>query len=510
MAGQGGPQPPPAVLSLPDYPTFEAASRHIIEMCTANQIPIWNVNTRLETNFRTVDNIDTYLADMDKTTNETARDVVVNTYLSKHLRNLICHPVSFWLMQKKVVTKCLEWFETTDAVRIIELARASAQVADCTPNQLQSYVDATFHFRKHCHSVLSESSRVFATMGNEAEKKLTVPESELQTLNRMLTNIVVKRNRLLGIEGRQAGAEAGPQHYADFEHFFHYGVHNGAIGIMARRATGFGIQMVDGVPRSLEIVPGEKNGVLLMTTAILHHRQIIRNPEWLPTYNGNDNAVRTAVEIATHEVNAIQAGVATVSLGRANATAATAYRQQLANLDIIFNTFLWAKIAGVTVATAPKLNVFLNCIGRRIIGAAKVEEAVNSSDYKVWAQYFNKTKSPYMPPYAITGHRIYDFVAVFGVLNILRIQDSLAKPGISPRYLVHLKSESGIAMKLMGRLWLLEEKKDIMNGKNSEETIRMSEHFFHQLLINRLCAYTNSSGISGNIFDMELVIGQPG
>lgn len=56
-----------------------------------------------------------------------------------------------------------------------------------------------------------------------------------------------------------------------------------------------------------------------------------------------------------------------INLG--GATARGNYTQQFANMDILFNFYLWAKIAGINVNSAPKLNVFLNCLGKKIIGA---------------------------------------------------------------------------------------------------------------------------------------------
>lgn len=98
---------------------------------------------------------------------------------------------------------------------------------------------------------------------------------------------------------------------------------------------------------------------------------------------------------------------------------------------------------------------------------------------------------------------MYDMVAVFGAPNCSDVKRNMADPGVSPRYLVHLKSSSITSVKLICNFWRLENL--AIDETSNPERILQSEHMFHQLLLQKVGEFTNSSEVSGNIFGISVI-----
>lgn len=56
----------------------------------------------------------------------------------------------------------------------------------------------------------------------------------------------------------------------------------GAINVMTRRRAGTGVDLVEGIAMNIKSEDGKKNGVLLMTTAALYHRELMNDKDWDP------------------------------------------------------------------------------------------------------------------------------------------------------------------------------------------------------------------------------------
>lgn len=108
-------------------------------------------------------------------------------------------------------------------------------------------------------------------------------------------------------------------------------------------------------------------------------------------------------------------------------------------MDIIFNFFLWMRIAGIVVKHKPGVNTFLYLLGDKYMGKNKIKDALKMTTTMMseLLNYLNETGSMHIPPYVITARRIYDFVAVFGILKYNRLDESLFSPGMT----LHLSSK---------------------------------------------------------------------
>lgn len=220
---------------------------------------------------------------------------------------------------------------------------------------------------------------------------------------------------------------------------------------------------------------------------------MVGKADWVPIYNTEDPLTK----LSMYELENL--GDHGSTLGGTAGTGT--YRQQIANMNIIFNFFLWMKICEVQKKDKGSINIFLNLLGDKYIGKTKIMQLLEQTTTKMsnFLRYLNGTGSMYIPPYAVTARRIYDFVAVFGGLRYNRLKESFLSPGISTRYISHSRLSSGEAMKFVINYWNLE------SAANKDNEILESEHMFHQLLLNKLCAYQNSSDIVGNVFGIKLV-----
>ncbi|KAG8177438.1 hypothetical protein JTE90_008622 [Oedothorax gibbosus] len=101
------------------------------------------------------------------------------------------------------------------------------------------------------------------------------------------------------------------------------------------------------------------------------------------------------------------------------------YRQQIGNLDIIFNFFLHCRAANIITGTNTNVNVFkrlnltLHAIGTKIQGRAKTNMMLTRAGAPIanLVNLMNVTGSKHQPPYCLNARRVYDLVAVYGVLK---------------------------------------------------------------------------------------------
>lgn len=155
-----------------------------------------------------------------------------------------------------------------------------------------------------------------------------------------------------------------------------------------------------------------KSGALLLTTALIYHRQKIQDERYFPNFPHMSAEDQSILALAVLEAEMSRTDVNILGSTTQNA----GYQQQLSNMDIVFNFFLWCSIAKVELRDRLPINVFLYLLGQRIQGKEKVTEALASTSCKLrgLSRYLNKSAGIHMPPYAISASRVSDMVAVFG------------------------------------------------------------------------------------------------
>lgn len=115
-------------------------------------------------------------------------------------------------------------------------------------------------------------------------------------------------------------------------------------------------------------------------------------------------------------------------------------------------------------------------------------------------ELLNVTGGKYQPPYCLNARRVYNMLAVFGIIKYNDIRRTMIKSGANPRCIVSMKVTSQAAMTLVTTYWSLIESANVGNN----EDIKEAEHMFHQVLLQKTSAYSNTIGKLGNLFDITI------
>lgn len=147
-----------------------------------------------------------------------------------------------------------------------------------------------------------------------------------------------------------------------------------------------------------------------------------------------------------------------------------------------------------------RLNIFLYVLGLKLQGRTKTIEMMQRAGAPIsnLINRFNNTGAIYQPPYCLNARRVYDMVAVFGVLKYNDLARSIIKSGLSPRNIVHMDPSNTTAMRLVTSYWRLIE--TLNTHQVNAETKNEAEHMFHQLLLQKNSAYSNTTAKAGNLF----------
>ncbi|KAG8175849.1 hypothetical protein JTE90_013399 [Oedothorax gibbosus] len=240
-----------------------------------------------------------------------------------------------------------------------------------------------------------------------------------------------------------------------------------------------------------------KNGRLLLTTALLEY--VRRNGE---EPQGIRNRAEADIILALREYDAIdQAGYAR--------------SQQAANIDIVFNFFLFCRASNIwrpndqvgSWRRLKRLNIMLYALGQKMQGQQKITDLINQTGGGIEGllNIFNATNSIYKPPFCLSAHRVYDMVAVFGGIKFNSVPRSFIKCGVSLRYIIHMKLRSATAMELVTTYWTLINAINETLPLAEQNDINEAEHLFHQLLLQKNSAFSNTTNKSGNVFGITLV-----
>nr|UHK03060.1 MAG: nucleocapsid protein [Guiyang Tospo-like virus 1] len=178
------------------------------------------------------------------------------------------------------------------------------------------------------------------------------------------------------------------------------------------------------------------------------------------------------------------------------------YAQKCADMDIILNFYLHMRAAGITTVEELKMvNSFLYNLGRKILGKEKIITHLQRiPKISTLIPYFNATGSIYMPPFALTPRRCYDWVAVLGMLKLGDIQTFAATPGCSPRYFTVLKLENSPSISCL--VWL-----DLIETV-AKNTIFESEYVLDQIVNFRKNPYQSTLNVQGNRYATRLVMAE--
>ncbi|KAG8196031.1 hypothetical protein JTE90_029001 [Oedothorax gibbosus] len=184
-------------------------------------------------------------------------------------------------------------------------------------------------------------------------------------------------------------------------------------------------------------------------------------------------------------------------------------------MDIIFNFFLFCRAANIWRLNDPqgnwrrlkRLNIMLYALGQKMQGQQKVTDLITRTGggIKGLIHIFNTTNSIYKPPFCLSAHRIYDMVAVFGGIKFNSVPRSFIKCGVSLRYIIHMRLKSATAMELVTTYWTLINAINETLPIAEQNDINEAEHLFHQLLLQKNSAYSNTTNKVGNVFGITLV-----
>lgn len=109
----------------------------------------------------------------------------------------------------------------------------------------------------------------------------------------MLESIVEKRKKSLGNVSQKTNA-GEPAHYCQFYDFIITGEHLGSTSLSARRANGQGYYITRHGPELyVPSDPNDKTGPLLLTTALIYHRSLPGNRNYVPPYDAMDADINT-------------------------------------------------------------------------------------------------------------------------------------------------------------------------------------------------------------------------
>ncbi|KAG8174714.1 hypothetical protein JTE90_025057 [Oedothorax gibbosus] len=344
----------------------------------------------------------------------------------------------------------------------------------------------------------TNSLRIQFRRRRDVPEELHVNAETLVGLNRILTAIIEKRRAALG--NRPANVGTGCQHYPYLVDFIASGNNQPLIDSKKRTKGVGGIIGVQGNANleeleELDATGVVKHGRLLLTTALAEYRRLNGN---LPA--GIRNRREPEMVRALLELDAMNAE------GNVDNSV---YRQQIGNLDIIFNFYLHCRAAGIINGANPPVNVFkrlnltLHAIGTKIQGRAKTNMLTRAgAPISNLVNLLNVTGSKHQPPYCLNSRRVYDLVSVFGIIKYNDVRRSLITGAASPRCIIHMKISNLIAMTLVITYW------ELIHAAATDEDINEAEHMFHQLLLQKTSEYSNTTGKIGNLFDVQLIPNQ--
>lgn len=480
---------------------YNFAQRYLFEFGNSD-------STYVETEFEQPPEIYSYTYKMLHSTSDEQKSGVVGKYLQDVLFNAAPLSIGLWFLNKETLTTCLTEISKVEYDSMRDLFKKSAQQSKADMDELRFYQECARKFREGCKSVFSNN--VFHSSVEEVPKEVFIPAGFLNDLYDFYKVLVRRRTVKLNNERdirrerfERFKKEGGSKkktitigHYNDYYDFLIGKEHSGFIEL-EKRSRGsegnheFGIGASSGTSKD----KSPKNGYLLLSTALEQHIRI--NNLSLSAFKEKTEPIwKTAVA----EVGDMYAKQAAQQKTLAEVKEDREYSQQCANIDIIFNFFLHISTIGYKGVDneLKNLNTYLNIMGQKIYGKEKINRQINKTKYRInrIAKYFNKTKSIHMPPYAITEHRLYDWVAVFGIIRLASVQVMKAHPGISTRYFTHFRLDDPQAISALLSFNILETSAD----PHSE--IRESEHMFHQMLLGKRSAYEPASDIKGDAFNI--------
>ncbi|AMT75439.1 nucleoprotein [Zirqa virus] len=185
------------------------------------------------------------------------------------------------------------------------------------------------------------------------------------------------------------------------------------------------------------------------------------------------------------------------------------FLQQGSNIDVVFSSFYWAWKSGCGINEFPALSKFLHALGQKFVGKAKVIEALSSVKFKWGKGLVNIISKDYfadrihMHPAVLTSGRINnDMVSCFG--PVPAHDPDLAVNGCaSVRHLTNMETRKNntcaYAIASLFRVF-----KAAYPAYDQLEVVPM-EHMLHQSFLGKTSGMQNSSMISGNALDVNIV-----
>ncbi|YP_010229103.1 nucleoprotein [Farallon virus] len=461
-----------------------------------------NINSNF-TNFESFSNgmfdVGTFIDEAQKIQGNSHADQQRDAILAQAVVQVTKHaaPVKYggWLVNRSYVETAIDWFQQNSQTTEVKLWDASydrlkAQLPDL--DQVKGYIKSAVRFRSETGL---PGDIGFAVLQGATAAQWKVPMDYITEIQEMLTDM---RNRQNLVFGSNRNKE------------------------QSRRNGEYMASLILGTESILGEVPwgswnkrnkGDKK-LLLSSTAIMNALQnnliteddIKRFEHDMKNEHATekDDDVKKAISDILTMLEAFK-----VERQAMNSNNTGGFIQQGSNIDVIFSSFYWVWKSGCSVNEFPALSKFLNGLGQKFVGKAKMLETLSGVKFK-WGKGLlniiskdNFADRIHMHPAVLTSSRINnDMVSCFGIVPAHN--PDLAENGCaSLRNITNFETrKNNICAAAIASLFRVY--KAAYPRYDQQEVVPM-EHMLHQSFLGKTSAMQNSSMIVGNALDVNIV-----
>ncbi|AMT75418.1 nucleoprotein [Raza virus] len=455
--------------------------------------------TNFESFFNGVFDVGRYIDEAQKLQGNSHADQQRDAVLSQAIVEVTKHaaPIKYagWLVNRSYVETALNWFHANSGDNTVKIwdanyDRLKGQLPD--GDQVKGYIKSAIKFR---NDTGLPNDIGFATLQGGVPTQWKVPLDSINEIQEMLVDMKRRQNQVLGSNRNKEQSKRNGEFIA--------GLITGSESILGEIPWGSWNKRNK----------GEKK-LLLSSTAIMNALQqrliteddIKRFEQDMKTELAveKDDDVRRAI---TEILNMLEAYAVEKQAMAGPATGE--FVQQGSNIDVIFSSYYWVWKSGCTVNEFPALSKFLNGLGQKFVGKAKMMETLSGVKFK-WGKGLlniiskeNFTDRIHMHPAVLTSSRINnDMVSCFGVVPAHN--PDLASEGCaSLRNLTNFETrKTNVCAKAIASLFRVY--KAAYPRYEQQEVVPM-EHMLHQSFLGKTSAMQNSSMLVGNALDVNLV-----
>lgn len=156
----------------------------------------------------------------------------------------------------------------------------------------------------------------------------------------------------------------------------------------------------------------------------------------------------------------------------------------MANLDSLVSSLFWVFAICKVVTYSDYLRTLrtINTILRKkqSRGAVEGEMAITTKAFvKRLKPFISKSRNIHLPPHILTIGRLNEIAGTIAQVSVLRLHDSMPKPLVSPRYILHLRSNKGEALSFLTEFYIMEKHCKSVQPPTERDEIMQSLHMFH-------------------------------